>query len=55
MAAMLPLVLTLVALGSGRGDAFDPSPLQDFCVADNTSKGKETTCFCQSFSSISSN
>jgi hypothetical protein len=48
MAAMLLLVVALVALGSGRGDAFDPSPLQDFCVADTTSKGKETPCFCES-------
>jgi hypothetical protein len=44
MAAMLLLVATLVALGSDRGDAFDPNPLQDFCVADTTSKGKEMPC-----------
>lgn len=41
-AAALLLVVTLVALGSGHGgEAFDPNPLQDFCVADATSKGKK--------------
>ena len=40
-AAALLLVAALVALGSGHGgEAFDPNPLQDFCVADSTSKGK---------------
>ncbi|KAJ1262051.1 hypothetical protein BS78_09G077800 [Paspalum vaginatum] len=39
MARALLLVFTaIVALGAGHGDAFDPSPLQDFCVADPTSK-----------------
>ncbi|KAF7110683.1 hypothetical protein CFC21_110764 [Triticum aestivum] len=37
-AATLLLVLTVVALVSGHGEAFDPNPLQDFCVADTTSK-----------------
>ncbi|KAI4969453.1 hypothetical protein ZWY2020_000367 [Hordeum vulgare] len=38
-AAALLLVAALVALGSGHGgEAFDPNPLQDFCVADATSK-----------------
>jgi len=29
----------VVALAAGHGAAFDPNPLQDFCVADSTSKG----------------
>ncbi|KAM0851570.1 hypothetical protein ACQ4PT_052341 [Festuca glaucescens] len=47
MAAMLLLVATLVALGSGRGDAFDPNPLQDFCVADTTSKVRVNGLSCK--------
>ncbi|XP_062232471.1 germin-like protein 5-1 [Phragmites australis] len=38
MASALLLVVTAVALGAGNGAAFDPNPLQDFCVADTTSK-----------------
>ncbi|KAM0874916.1 hypothetical protein ACQ4PT_037130 [Festuca glaucescens] len=37
-ASMLLLVATLVA--SHGVDAFDPNPLQDFCVADNESKAR---------------
>lgn len=47
MAALLLLVVTLVALGYGRGDAFDPSPLQDFCVADTTSKVRVNGVSCK--------
>ncbi|KAJ3678034.1 hypothetical protein LUZ60_001837 [Juncus effusus] len=32
------LLLTLLAFASSRAFASDPSPLQDFCVADNTSQ-----------------
>ncbi|CAN6294999.1 unnamed protein product [Urochloa humidicola] len=35
--ALLPLVAAIIALVAGHGAAFDPNPLQDFCVADNTS------------------
>ncbi|KAG8067418.1 hypothetical protein GUJ93_ZPchr0005g14975 [Zizania palustris] len=39
MVGVLLLVVTLLALGAGHGVlAFDPNPLQDFCVADTTSK-----------------
>ncbi|CAM0957429.1 unnamed protein product [Alopecurus aequalis] len=47
MDARLLLVVTLVALGSGRGDAFDPSPLQDFCVTDPTSKVRVNGLSCK--------
>ncbi|EMS67644.1 Germin-like protein 5-1 [Triticum urartu] len=40
-AATLLLALAVVTLGSGHVEAFDPNPLQDFCVADPTSKGNE--------------
>ena len=33
------LLVFIVALAAGHGAAFDPNPLQDFCVADSTSKG----------------
>ncbi|XP_044429694.1 germin-like protein 5-1 [Triticum aestivum] len=46
-AATLLLVLTVVALGSGHVDAFDPNPLQDFCVADPTSKVHENGVACK--------
>ena len=38
------LFLALLALTSSLAIASDPSPLQDFCVADNTSPGN-LTCF----------
>uniref|UniRef100_A0A0A8ZS07 Germin-like protein n=1 Tax=Arundo donax TaxID=35708 RepID=A0A0A8ZS07_ARUDO len=38
MVSAFLLVVTAVALGAGHGAAFDPNPLQDFCVADTTSK-----------------
>uniref|UniRef100_A0ACD5U6B1 Uncharacterized protein n=1 Tax=Avena sativa TaxID=4498 RepID=A0ACD5U6B1_AVESA len=47
MAAVLLLVVALVAVGSGRGDAFDPNPLQDFCVADTTSKVRVNGVSCK--------
>ncbi|EMS67645.1 Germin-like protein 5-1 [Triticum urartu] len=40
-AATLLLALAVVTLGSGHVEAFDPNPLQDFCVADPTSKDNE--------------
>ncbi|KAI4967037.1 hypothetical protein ZWY2020_034421 [Hordeum vulgare] len=46
-AATLLLVLTVVALGSGHVEAFDPNPLQDFCVADPTSKVHENGLACK--------
>ncbi|CAN6358810.1 unnamed protein product [Urochloa humidicola] len=36
--ALLLLVAAVIALAAGHGAAFDPNPLQDFCVADSTSK-----------------
>ncbi|URE32855.1 germin-like protein [Musa troglodytarum] len=38
MAARIILITALLALASPRALAFDPSPLQDFCVADYDSK-----------------
>ncbi|GJM94839.1 hypothetical protein PR202_ga11520 [Eleusine coracana subsp. coracana] len=38
MVSALLLAFTAVALGAGHGAAFDPNPVQDFCVADPTSK-----------------
>ncbi|KAL6864915.1 hypothetical protein ACP4OV_016066 [Aristida adscensionis] len=38
MASALLLLVAAVALCAGHGAAFDPNPLQDFCVADPTSK-----------------
>ncbi|URE32851.1 germin-like protein [Musa troglodytarum] len=38
MAARIILIAALLALASSRALAFDPSPLQDFCVADYDSK-----------------
>ena len=38
------LFLALLALTSSFATASDPSPLQDFCVADKTSAGN-LTCF----------
>ncbi|EMS59189.1 Germin-like protein 5-1 [Triticum urartu] len=47
-AAALLLVAALVALGSGHGgEAFDPNPLQDFCVADSTSKVRVNGLSCK--------
>ncbi|CAL5006664.1 unnamed protein product [Urochloa decumbens] len=36
--ALLLVVAAVIALVAGHGAAFDPNPLQDFCVADTTSK-----------------
>jgi len=36
---LLLVVAAVIALGAGHGAAYDPNPLQDFCVADTTSKG----------------
>jgi hypothetical protein len=33
------LVTALLALAAWQAIASDPSPLQDFCVADNSSRG----------------
>ena len=33
---LLLVVAAVIALGAGHGAAFDPNPLQDFCVADTT-------------------
>ncbi|KAL6619598.1 hypothetical protein ACP70R_034737 [Stipagrostis hirtigluma subsp. patula] len=38
MVSALLVVVAAVALAAGHGAAFDPNPLQDFCVADTTSK-----------------
>ncbi|CAL4902566.1 unnamed protein product [Urochloa decumbens] len=35
--ALLLVVAAVIALVAGHGAAFDPNPLQDFCVADTTS------------------
>jgi hypothetical protein len=39
VSALLLVFTAVVALAAGHGAAFDPNPLQDFCVADSTSKG----------------
>ena len=39
VSALLMVFTAVVALAAGHGAAFDPNPLQDFCVADSTSKG----------------
>ncbi|XP_048552318.1 germin-like protein 5-1, partial [Triticum urartu] len=46
-AATLLLALAVVALGSGHVVAFDPNPLQNFCVADPTSKVHENGVACK--------
>ncbi|CAD6334373.1 unnamed protein product [Miscanthus lutarioriparius] len=38
VSALLMVFTAVVALAAGHGAAFDPNPLQDFCVADSTSK-----------------
>jgi hypothetical protein len=59
MVSGLLLVFTAVALGAGHGTAFDPNPLQDYCVADPTSKGSSSIyicalTLCNQFSTIAS-
>lgn len=39
------LLATLLAMASWQGMASDPSPLQDFCVADMHSPGIQTLSF----------
>ena len=40
MAARIILIVALLTLSSSRALASDPSPLQDFCVADFDSNGR---------------
>jgi hypothetical protein len=46
MVSGLLVVFTAVALGAGHGTAFDPNPLQDYCVADPTSEGSSSIYMC---------
>jgi hypothetical protein len=52
MANHLLVIASLLVIACAMVTAFEPSPLQDFCVADPTSSGQDLTNLLSSFNCI---